>query len=109
MSCVPGMPEGRVTDSSVLATCHTSFLVGAEERREVTAARSASSWVAIAASGEAVGEAEKKSMLRPSVRPDSHTQPSRAYNVDWPEAALPEIQHCIHEPQALAITSDTHD
>lgn len=93
MSCVPGMPEGRLTDSSVLATYHTSFLVGAEERREVTAARSANSWVAIAASGEAEGEAEKKSMLRPSVRPDSHTQPSRAYRVAWPEAALPERQY----------------
>ena len=78
MSRVPGMVEGRATASSVLATCHISFFVGAEDSREVTAARSASSWVAMAASGEAVGEAEKKSMLRPSVKPDSHTQPSRA-------------------------------
>lgn len=102
MSLVPGMPEGRVTISSVLATCHTSFLVGAEESREVTAACCANSWVAIAARGEAVGVAEKKSMLRPSVRPDSHTQPSRAYSVAWPEAALPEKQHCFHELHTMA-------
>lgn len=85
------MLQGRVTAASVLATCHTSFVVGADERRDVTAARSASNRVAIAASGEAVGVAEKKSMLRPSVRPDSHTQPSRAYSVAWPDAALPAI------------------
>lgn len=67
----------KSTAAWVLATCQPSLVLGTDEESDVREAWRLASCVAMAARGEVPGEAVKKSMLRPRVRPASHTHPSR--------------------------------